>query len=107
MKPVKPSAREPATPSADRLRLQPNCVAISLLDFPSAAASTIRQRNVSACALDGRRAHRSSTSRSSALTTTSARCPMTSPIVVVDDDGIRRRTQVPAHGSQLTTQDVA
>jgi hypothetical protein len=47
------------------LALQSNSAAISVLDRPSAAAKTIRQRNASACALFGRRAHRSSTSRSS------------------------------------------
>jgi hypothetical protein len=36
--------------------------AISVLDRPSAAANTIRQRNASACELFGRRAHRSSVS---------------------------------------------
>jgi hypothetical protein len=44
--------------------LQPSSAAISALDRPSAAANTIRQRNANACALDGRRAHRSSVSRS-------------------------------------------
>jgi len=57
--------------------VQANCDAISLLDVPSAAASTIRHRNANACELLGRRAHRSSTSRSSSLSTTSARCAMT------------------------------
>jgi hypothetical protein len=59
--------------------VQPSRAAISLLDIPSAAANTIRQRNANACELLGRRAHRSSTSRSSPLSTTSARCAMTAP----------------------------
>jgi len=57
--------------------LHPSRAAISLLDTPAAAASTIRQRSASACALFGRRAHRSSTSRSSSQSTTSTRCAMT------------------------------
>jgi hypothetical protein len=56
--------------------LQPNPAAISVLDLPSAAANTTRQRNASACALV-RRAHRSSTSRSSPLSTTSTRFAIT------------------------------
>jgi hypothetical protein len=44
-------------------RLQPSRAAISLLASPSAAANTMRQRNASACALFGRLAQRSSTSR--------------------------------------------
>jgi hypothetical protein len=59
--------------------LQPNAAAISVLDLPSAAASTTRQRNANACELFGRRAHRSSVSRSSSSSTTSARCAMTAP----------------------------
>jgi hypothetical protein len=59
------------------LWLQPSSAAISVLARPSAAANTIRHRSASACALDGRRAHRSNTSRSSPLSTTCASCPMT------------------------------
>ena len=55
--------------------VQPNSAAISVLDRPSAAASTIRQRNANACELFGRRAHRSSTSRSWSLSTTSTTRP--------------------------------
>jgi len=43
--------------------LQPSCAAISVLDLPSAAANTTRQRNASACELFGRRAHRGAASR--------------------------------------------
>jgi hypothetical protein len=53
--------------------VQPRTAAMSLLCCPSAAANTIRQRNANACELFGRRAHRSSTSRSSPLRTISAR----------------------------------
>jgi hypothetical protein len=53
--------------------LQPKRAAMSLLCSPSAAASTIRQRSACACELFGRRAHRSNTSRSSSLRTTSTR----------------------------------
>jgi hypothetical protein len=59
------------------LALQPSSTAISVLDQPSAAANTTRQRKASACELFGRRAHRSNVSRSSPLNTTSARRPMT------------------------------
>ena len=55
------------------LALQPKSAAISLLDRPSAAANTTRQRNAKRRELFGRRAHRSSVSRSSPLSTTSAR----------------------------------
>src|SRR5947209_5528956 len=81
--------------------LQPSRAAFSLLDAPSAAANTIRQRSASACALDGRRAQRTSTSRSSSPTTTSTRCGTTTPIVGDNDDGLRRRT---APTYELTTQ---
>ena len=64
-------------PTVDRL--QPNSAAISVLDLPSAAANTTRQRNASACELFGLRAHRSSTSRSSLLSTTSARAAILAP----------------------------
>src|SRR4051794_35479975 len=81
--------------------LQPSSTAISVLDRPSAAANTTRQRNASACELFGRRAHRSSTSRSSSSSTTSARCAISPPIVVVDKDDIREQTPGPC---RLTTQ---
>src|SRR5215210_7095965 len=68
------------------LWLQPRSAAIPMLDRPSAAANTIRQRNANACALVGRRAHRSSVSRSSSLSTTSARTAITPPILVDDED---------------------
>jgi hypothetical protein len=45
--------------------VHPNRAGISLLATPSAAANTILDRSASACALFDRRAHRSSTSRSS------------------------------------------
>src|SRR5438067_6664804 len=78
-------------------RLQPNRVAISVLDAPSAAAKTSRQRNASACELFGRRAHRSSTSRSSPLNTISARAAITPPILVADKDGFAADRRVPAN----------
>src|SRR3954449_4291908 len=81
--------------------LQPNSAAISVLDLPSAAANTIRQRNANACELVGRRAHRSSTSRSSPLTTTPARLAISPPTVVTDKDDIRRHTPGPC---ELPTQ---
>jgi hypothetical protein len=56
--------------------VQPSSAPTSVLDLPSAAANTIRHRNANACELFGRRAHRSSTSRSSPASTTSARCAM-------------------------------
>src|SRR4051794_27226565 len=46
--------------------------ATAWLVSPAAQPSTIRDRNASACALDGRRAHRSSASRSASVTTSSA-----------------------------------
>src|SRR3954452_25325157 len=67
---VKPSKRC----SAKRLRhlrteltATPRSRAISLLFGPSAAASTIRDRNASACALVRRRSHASNCARSSAV----------------------------------------
>ena len=59
--------------------IQPNSAAIAVLERPSAAANTIRHRNANACEPFGRRAHRSNVSRSSSVTTTSARCAMTAP----------------------------
>src|SRR5262249_13184478 len=56
------------------LALQPSSAAISLLERPSAAASTARQRNANACELFGRRAHRSNTCRCSSSSTISIRC---------------------------------
>src|SRR6266516_1067383 len=79
------------------LWLQPSSAAISLLARPSAAAKTIRQRNASACELFGRRAHRSSVSRSSSVSTTSARTGIPPPIVVDDKDGFAAQTQDPAN----------
>ena len=55
----------------------PSGYAPTVLGRPAAAANTIRQRNANACELFGRRAHRSSTSRSSSPSTTSARFAMT------------------------------
>ena len=48
---------------------QSSTAAIALFDVPSAAARTMRQRSASAWADVGRRAHRSSVSRSSSLRT--------------------------------------
>jgi len=77
--------------------VQPNSAAISVLDRPSAAAKTTRHRNASACELFGRRAHRSNVSRSSSLSTTSARTGITPPIVVDDHDDFEAHQRVPAN----------
>src|SRR5207245_10461021 len=66
-----PGDRPRQRPTVDLLH--PNRAAIALLDSPSAAASTILQRKARAWAPLGRRAQRSSTSRSSLPSTTSAR----------------------------------
>jgi hypothetical protein len=78
-KPSKPrlANRPRHLPTVDPV--QPSSAAISVLDRPSAAANTIRQRSASACELLGRRAHRSSVSRSSSVSTTSARTGITAP----------------------------
>jgi hypothetical protein len=62
--------------SAKRLRhlrteltARPSSAAISVLFGPSAAASTIRERNASACALDLRRDHASNCARSTSVNT--------------------------------------
>ncbi len=78
--PGRGSSCRPSSPrSAKRPRhlptvvgLQPSRAAIPVFVSPPAAAKTIRQRNANACALFGRRAHRSSVSRSSSLNTTRA-----------------------------------
>jgi len=64
---------------------------------PSAAANTIRQRNANACELFGRRAHRSSVSRSTSSSTTSARCAITAPILVDDEDDFDATQRDPAN----------
>ena len=69
---------------------QPSRAAIPPLASPLAAASTIRQRRARACALFGRLAHRSSVSRSSALSATS-------------DVGRPRRAILASHRRNLTT----
>ena len=80
MQPIEAAPREPAPPPADRRAgYSPTRPRSPCSTCPSAAANTIRQRNASACELFGRRAHRSSVSRSSSLSTTSARCAMTAP----------------------------
>jgi hypothetical protein len=53
-------------------RVIPRRSPISVFEPPSAHANTIRHRNANACAVVGRRAHRSSVSRSSSLNTTTA-----------------------------------
>jgi hypothetical protein len=78
--------------------LQPSRAAISLLCSPSAAASTIRQRSASACELLGRRAQRSSTSRSSPLSTISTRSGVASlPSSLSLTMDFAAETDVPAH----------
>ena len=57
-------AGDPAANSENEVILAyPSLAAISVLDNPSAAAKTMRQRNANACELFGRRAHRSRRSR--------------------------------------------
>ena len=68
--------------------LQPTAAAMSVLFCPSAAASTIRLRIANACAVVGRRAQRSSVSRSSSVSVISTRAPIATSIVVVDN-GVR------------------
>jgi len=76
---VEPAPGEAATPLPNGRRIAAQLGRDLRAREPVAAASTIRQRNASACELFGRRAHRSSTSRSSPLTTTSARAAITAP----------------------------
>jgi hypothetical protein len=80
--------------------VQPNSAAISVLERPSAAASTIRHRNANACELFGRRAHRSSTSRSPSPSTTST----TRPAMTASNRRRRGRRSRPTTGS-LRTND--
>jgi hypothetical protein len=75
--------------------LQPNRAAIAVLESPSAAANTIRQRNADACALFGRRAQRSNTSRSSSFGTTRASGGITPSIVVDHDDEFTTKPTCP------------
>ena len=86
--------REPGPPLAHRRRVHPQpSAATRCSSSPSAHANTIRHRNANACALFGRRAHRSSVSRSSSLSTISAvgrpRVAICPPIVVGWEDGSR------------------
>jgi hypothetical protein len=68
-----------------------------VLDTPSAAAKTILHRSANACALFGRRAQRSNTSRSPSLRTTRASGGISPPIVVDDDDEFAAKPNLPAN----------
>jgi hypothetical protein len=72
MKAVQALREEPSTPLPDRVPM--NIQSARDLDVvpPCAHANTIRHRNANACALFGRRAHRSSVSRSSSVNVTAA-----------------------------------
>ena len=65
LQPVEPVLGEPAAPLAHRADRDPQLPGDLGVVRPSAAASTIRDRNASACALVRRRAHASNCARSS------------------------------------------
>ena len=109
--PGRGSSNSPSSPSATNRRRHlptvaactPNSAATAPLLSPSAQRNTIRARNANACAVFGRRAHRSSATRCSADTTNKAFGRPRGRRVIVC---IRRRyLPHPTKSSELLTQN--